>query len=104
MKPHLPSNPWTRLVVAARQVPDERDSAAPYGFATRVAALAFSSERRVGSAFDRFALRALGVAFLLTVATLASNISVVTDLFAKQDTVSLVTEDPVAELVDAASS
>ncbi len=68
-----PRDPWTRLATAARSARDERDSAAPYGFATRVAALAMAQERRVVSLFDRFALRAFGVSCLLALGSLALN-------------------------------
>lgn len=70
-----PRHPWSRLTKAARTVRDERAATAPYGFATRVAALAFSSENRVTSLFDLFALRALGVACLLAVISIAMNYS-----------------------------
>lgn len=68
-----PHDPWSRLVAAARTVRDERDDAAPYGFSTRVAALAFAQERSAGSIFDRFALRALGVSCLLALGSFAVN-------------------------------
>ncbi len=68
-----PRDPWTRLATAARHARDERDTAAPYGFATRVAALAFSQERRMVSLFDRFALRAFGVSCLLALGSLVLN-------------------------------
>jgi hypothetical protein len=70
---HDPRHPWTRLTAAARTVRDERDVAAPWGFATRVVALAMGQERRVGSLFEAFALRALAVAGLLAVASVALN-------------------------------
>jgi len=105
MNPTDPRHPWSRLVAAARPGPDVRDTAAPYGFATRVAALAFSQERRIASAFERFSLRALGVAFLLTIATGAANYSLIANLFSSEEAVPVMTtDDPVAELVDVASS
>ena len=73
MNPQQSRDPWTRLATAARNVSDERDTAAPYGFATRVAALALAQERRVVSLFDRFALRAFGVSCLLALGSLALN-------------------------------
>ena len=58
-----PKNDWQRLAAAARLAPDTRDTAAPPGFATRVAALAAAAESRPGSLFDtllpRLSLRAL---------------------------------------------
>jgi len=102
-----PNHPWARLTAAARTVTDDRDTAAPYGFATRVSALAFAAERRQASLLERFSLRALGIACLLTIGTVAANYSVVSNLFNNEET-SLVTtgtgDDPVAELVDVASS
>lgn len=75
MSPLLPRDPWSRLAAVARQTREPRDDSAPYGFATRVAALAFAQERSVVSVFDRFALRALGVACLLALGSFALNYS-----------------------------
>jgi hypothetical protein len=99
-----PQHPWTRLTRAARSVPDARDTAAPYGFATRVAALALAAEQSAGSLLERLSLRALGVACLLTMLTVAANYSLVSKLFTADEVAFAVTsEDPVGELVDAAS-
>lgn len=68
-----PRHPWSRLTVAAREVGEERETSAPYGFATRVAALAMAQERKVGSLFERFALRAVGVASLLALFSVVLN-------------------------------
>jgi hypothetical protein len=68
-----PRHPWARLVQAARKHRDDRDASAPLGFATRVVALALAQERSLASLFDRFALRALGVACLLALGSLALN-------------------------------
>ncbi len=65
---------WQKLVTAARQVRDDRDTAAPFGFASRVAALAM--ERRsegVGALLERFSWRALAAAVLLAVGGAATN-------------------------------
>jgi hypothetical protein len=77
MMPQNPRDPWSRLTAAAREVRDERDTTAPYGFATRVAALAMAQESRISSVFDRFALRALGVASLLALGSVAFNYNAV---------------------------
>ena len=74
-----PRHPWARLTASARQFQDERDASAPYGFATRVTALAFSTELKVASLFDRLALRAFGVAALLALGSLAMNYSTITN-------------------------
>ena len=68
-----PRHPWSRLTTAARAVHDERDATPPYGFATRVVALAFAQERRMASLFERFAFRAVGVASLLALFSVALN-------------------------------
>jgi hypothetical protein len=68
-----PRHPWSRLTAAARQVNDERETSAPYGFATRVAALAFAQNASMASLFDRMALRALGVASLLALFSIVLN-------------------------------
>ncbi len=77
MMPQKSRDPWSRLTAAAREVRDERDTTAPYGFATRVAALAMAQESRISSVFDRFALRALGVASLLALGSVALNYNAV---------------------------
>lgn len=69
-----PQHPWTRLTRAARAVSDDRDTAAPYGFATRVSARAYDAER-AGALFERYALRAVGIASLLAVLSVAVNFS-----------------------------
>jgi hypothetical protein len=73
MNPSDPQHPWSRLTAAARTVRDDRDPTAPYGFATRVAALALGSERRVSSLLELFAFRAVAVASLLALASVAVN-------------------------------
>jgi hypothetical protein len=100
MNPVDPKHPWSRLVAAARRAPDERDPAAPYGFATRVAALAMTRERAVNSLLERFSLRALGIACLLAMVSVAANYSTLPGVVADQE--SVATDDPVAELVDLA--
>ena len=68
-----PRHPWARLTAAARTVRQDGDTTAPYGFATRVAALALSQEHRVSSLLERFALRAVGVAALLALFSVVLN-------------------------------
>lgn len=75
MKPNDPRHPWARLAAAARSASDLRDTTAPHGFATRVVAQAFSAERIVGSLTERFALRAVGIAGLLAILSVAANYS-----------------------------
>ena len=65
---------WQKLVTAARRARDDRDAAAPYGFSTRVAAMAMSAqELSIGTVFERFSWKALGLASLLAVASVAAN-------------------------------
>jgi len=65
---------WQKLVTAARRAPDERDTSAPYGFATRVAARAMAAERpRLAAVLERFSWRALALAGALAVISVAAN-------------------------------
>lgn len=66
-------DPWSKLVAAAREVRDPRDTEMPYGFSTRVAAQAFAHTSRGVSLWERLALRAVGVASLLAIASAAFN-------------------------------
>jgi hypothetical protein len=76
-----PDSRWQRLAAAARQAPDDRDLAAPPGFATRVAARAFATAEAPFSALlARFSWRALGVASLLAVVSVAANYSAISAL------------------------
>jgi hypothetical protein len=99
---------WNRLVDTARGAPDSRDVAPPYGFATRVAALAFADERPAGSVFARWSLRAMGVSCLLAVLAVAANYSSVQRLFDDSSptaaAASAVPDDPMTALVDLATS
>lgn len=97
MNPSDPRHPWQRLTAAARRHADDRGTAAPYGFATRVAALAMASERARVSLFERFSLRAMGIACLLMITSLAANYSAIANAFADEP---IVPGDPVAELLD----
>jgi hypothetical protein len=107
---NTPRDPWSRLTAAAREVPDDRETSAPYGFATRIAALAFAQEQKIASLFDRFALRAVGVASLLAVFSVALNYDVITTAsvgsttVARMDDVELMTpkDDAVAIVLDLA--
>lgn len=97
MKPVDPA--WQKLVAAARTVRDERDTAAPYGFATRVAALAMAAETQPTAValIDRLAWRALGVAALLAMISVASNYS---SLMASPDEDLLWDDSMAAALLD----
>jgi hypothetical protein len=67
---------WQKLVAAARRSTDDRDTAAPYGFSVRVAALAMSAHPVFAkSQLERFSWRALGIAALLALISVAANYS-----------------------------
>ncbi len=98
----MSTNPpeWSRLVAAARRAPkDERDEAAPYGFATRVAAQALGAKTPwvEASVLSRYGLRALGLSCLLAVAGIAATLKPV--ISAIESEAALLNETP-AEVVD----
>lgn len=90
---------WQRLVVAARQAPVAGDEAAPYGFSTRVAALALaaSAERpTLASLLNRFSWRALSLSLLLMALSIVANYSPAPKTVdSEQDTVA----DPIEEIL-----
>ena len=90
---------WQQLVAAARQAPVADDAAAPYGFATRVAARALSRQDRPAllAVFGRFSVRALWVACLLMLASMAANY--IAFAGGEDDEQSLT--DPVSEVLSA---
>src|SRR5688572_7071686 len=89
-----PRHPWSRLTTAARDVRDERDATPPYGFATRVAAIAFAQERRVASLFERFAFRAVGISCLLAVGSVVVNYNALTVPPAPAAAMAVVNSEP----------
>ncbi len=92
---------WQRLVAAARQAPAPAAGAAPYGFATRVAARALGGERpALLAVFGRFSVRALWVAGLLMLASVAVHYLGNTG----EDDSDQSQFDPVAEVMSASSS
>ena len=91
---------WEGLAAAARTIPDGRDVHAPYGFATRVAALAMA-ERPVDLLIERFALRAMILACGLAAVAVAANFSSIRGLYHQDQ--APAPDDPVAEMADIAS-
>lgn len=88
---------WERLAQAARRSPDLRDTSAPPGFATRIAAHAMSVEPRpLVSLFEQFSLRALGLACLLMFATLAASYPALAN---GEEEDELIVLDPVGEML-----
>lgn len=71
---------WQRLAAAARRAPEDRDDTAPFGFATRVAALAFAGRSlpTTGMLLEKFALRGLLAACACSAAAAAFGYSVLT--------------------------
>lgn len=71
---------WQRLAAAARRAPEDRDDTAPFGFATRVAAVAFTGRSlpTTGMLLEKFALRGLLAACACSVAAAAFGYSVLT--------------------------
>jgi hypothetical protein len=98
MNPPDRHHPWSRLAAAARSAPDDRDPAAPLGFATRVAALALSAPPRPSFSlvFERLSLRALGIACLFMLACVAVSYPAIARAFDDEVSVS----DPVAEVLE----
>ncbi len=91
---------WPRLVAIARLAPaDERDAAAPSGFATRVVAIAFAvDEPSMTSVFTRLSWRALAVAALVMFVSVAANFKPM--LTSLDRDASTVLVDPVGEWLD----
>jgi len=89
--------PWQKLTALARSAP-VAPGAAPFGFATRVAALAAAAPAGSWAFFERFALRGLVVAAAFGVAAVAFNYS---SLSADQnDLYATGTTDTVVDLLD----
>ena len=99
MNLNAPKHPWNRLMVAVRNGVPDRDTAAPDGFAARIAALAMAQERKVASLCERFAFRALGAACALALLSVVANYSSLGSALAFADD-DLVEDDPVAVLLD----
>ncbi|MDB6092959.1 MAG: hypothetical protein JWM32_521 [Verrucomicrobia bacterium] len=91
---------WSRLVAAARGATDDRDTSAPYGFATRVSALALAGRGSNPPLLERWSLRALGVAGLLAAVSVASNFSAIISTM-RNDATGL--DDPVGDVVEIVS-
>ncbi len=94
-----PEQSLEKLLAAARKAPAAaRDESAPFGFSTRVAALAFEQREPRASAFARLSLRAALVACAFAVAAVAINFSAITSAFDADTTASV--DDPIAEVVN----
>jgi hypothetical protein len=102
---NTPEKSWQTLVEAARKAPQSGDEAAPFGFSTRVAALAFDQGRQEPTAFARLSLRAAAVAGLLALAAVAANFTAIRAAFDDDTTLAstAASDDPIAEVVNMGS-
>lgn len=64
---------WQKLIASARLARDDRNTTAPYGFATRVAARAMAEPRFSPGLIERFSWRAVIAALLLALGGVATN-------------------------------
>lgn len=95
-----PTDHWQKLARLARQAPKPAESAAPFGFATRVAARWAASEPVAPSVWDMleiFSLRSLVVAGALMVVAVFLSYDVATPGWTQQYTVADATFDPIFE-------
>jgi hypothetical protein len=98
MKPAKPDllAAWSRLVRAARPASEARPEEAPFGFATRVAALGLAARAEAPALVEAFALRAVALAGFAAVLAVLLNLGEVVafgngdDLVAFSDSVSVV--------------
>jgi hypothetical protein len=87
-----------RLLAAARRAPVSGDEAAPFGFSTRVAALAFEKAPPAGPSFARLSLRVAWIACLFAVVAVGVNYKAITSAFDDESTTA--SDDPVADVVN----
>jgi hypothetical protein len=90
---------WLRLVKAARQAGAPGDESAPFGFSTRVSALAMQRPAAKSSALAAvaaFSWRALGLALMLMFLSIVANYSVLASS-AEGETEAVL--DPVGEIL-----
>ncbi len=88
---------WQKLTALARQAPANGDAPAPFGFATRTAALAMAASLPgVGAVFGRLALRGLLAASALSVAAVVFDFTAMTS---SQDDETGV-DDTISQVLD----
>ncbi len=90
---------WNRLTTAARLAPARAEGAAPFGFATRVVARAWEPAPALTwmAAMRRFSFRALWLAGVLMLASMAANYVA----FASGEDDEQSVADPVSEVLSA---
>ncbi len=87
-----------RLLAAARRAPVSGDESAPFGFATRVAALAFEQAQHSAPSFARLSLRVAGISCLFAVVAVGVNYKAITSAIDDESTAA--GDDPVADVVN----
>jgi hypothetical protein len=87
-----------RLIAAARRAPVTGDESAPFGFSTRVAALAFERPQHSAPSFARLSLRVAWIACLFAVVAVGVNYKAITSAF--DDESAAPSDDPVADVVN----
>jgi hypothetical protein len=96
-------NSWQKLVAAARKAPvPAADESAPFGFSTRVAALAFAQQPQGQSAFALLSLRAAAFACVLALGAVAANYTAIKGAFSDEPATA-GSDDPIGEVVDLGS-
>ncbi|MEO6994934.1 MAG: hypothetical protein ABI273_15100 [Lacunisphaera sp.] len=89
---------WQKLTALARQAHDPRDTAMPYGFATRVMARPVATPFSLSSVmFGRFAVRGLLVAAAFGLAAIAVDYST---YVTSTQTDAVVAADMVGDMID----
>lgn len=94
-----PDKAWQRLVAAARRAPAGATAAAPFGFATRVAAQALAQPAPAGLSLERLAYRALGVACLTAVLGVATHFALFATAGGEEEGF-FTTDDPAAIVLE----
>jgi len=94
-----------RLLAAARKAPRTGDESAPFGFSTRVAALAFQPERGPRASLAGVSLRAAALAGLFAAAAVVLNFSAITGALEDEGSAASLapSDDPVSEVVNLGS-
>ncbi len=90
---------WQKLIELARKAPVDTEASAPYAFSTRVVAQAFSETSAAATSVSaaKIYLRAMGVAGLIAVVTVAANLKPVLNNL--DDDVATLS-DPTVEVSD----
>ncbi|HET7536187.1 MAG TPA: hypothetical protein VFJ90_07020 [Candidatus Didemnitutus sp.] len=87
---------WRRLTAAARDASDDRNTESPYGFATRVAAMALGRPLvNPRALFEKFAMRGLIAAGVFSLAAVAFGYS----SWLNEREEEVVTGDTVSEIL-----